>query len=285
MIGAGPGPQIAEGGATGPRWLGFGFLLAIGEMVILVLTFVHPGGADAGSARSRATPSGPMSPASPLGASSPATTIPISPQTTTPPRPASPTAGPSVVPTPTAPPAPASTSPAAEALGVLPANIAPQPNFLSSCSGTAYDDSSACVGAALQAIANGRNHEGLPPMALPSNWAQLSPGQQIFVATNLERTARGLAPLTALAIGLDQAAALGAAHDTDPEPPGGFPYRQWGSNWAGAVGNPLEALYFWMYDDGTGSANIDCTASNQTGCWGHRKNILLRLPCTSCVMG
>ncbi len=51
------------------------------------------------------------------------------------------------------------------------------------------------------------------------------------------------------------------------------------------MGNPLEALYFWMYDDGTGSANVDCTPSNQTGCWGHRENILLKLSCNVCVMG
>ena len=40
-----------------------------------------------------------------------------------------------------------------------------------------------------------------------------------------------------------------------------------------------------MYDDGSNTANIDCTPSNETGCWGHRENILLRLPCTECVMG
>ena len=38
--------------------------------------------------------------------------------------------------------------------------------------GFQYDDSLTCVGATLQAIANGRSHEGLPPMVLPS---QLEP--------------------------------------------------------------------------------------------------------------
>jgi hypothetical protein len=122
-------------------------------------------------------------------------------------------------------------------------------------------------------------------MVLPTNWAQLSPEQQLFVATNLERTVRGLPALTAMATTLDQAARQGAAQDTDPGPPHGFPYSQWASNWAGAVGNPLEAVYFWMYDDGAGSANIDCTPSNDTGCWGHRENILVRLPCRECLMG
>ena len=32
--------------------------------------------------------------------------------------------------------------------------------------------------------------EGLPPVALPSNWSMLTPGEQLFVATNLERVDR-----------------------------------------------------------------------------------------------
>ncbi len=289
MTATSSGPQRQGHGTTGPSWLGFGCLLAIGEVVILLLTLVHPGpAAGAGPASRLATSFGDTRHAQRDGDSappSPTTTLPVIPSVTVPPTPSTPTTAPPAVPTPTAPPAPASTAPAADAPGVLPANIAPQPDFLSSCSGTQYDDSSPCVGATLQAIANGRSHEGLPPMVLPSNWAQLSPAQQIFVATNLERTARGLLPLAAMATSLDQAAAQGAARNTDPEPPGGFLYTQWGSNWAGAVGNPLEALYFWMYDDGTGSANVDCTTSNQTGCWGHRENILLRLSCEVCLMG
>jgi hypothetical protein len=51
------------------------------------------------------------------------------------------------------------------------------------------------------------------------------------------------------------------------------------------VGNPLEAIYFWMYDDGPGSSNIDCTSSDTSGCWGHRDNVLLQLACQDCVMG
>ena len=215
------------------------------------------------------------------------TTAPPAPTTTAPPAPAA------VAPQPSAPPStPTSTppSPAPTHHGILPpseppANIPPSPNFLDSCQGTQYDDSSGCVNATLSAIDNGRAAEGLPAMSLPSNWGQLTVEQQIFVATNLERTVRGLAPLMGMADALDQAAAQGAAASTDPSPPSGFPYTQWGSNWAGAVGNPLEAIYYWMYDDGMGSSNIDCTQSDQTGCWGHRDNVLLNLRCQMCVMG
>jgi len=164
-------------------------------------------------------------------------------------------------------------------------NIAPSPNFLQDCSGSYYDDSQGCVSATLQAIANARSQEGLPGMALPSNWTSLNPEQQLFVATNLERTVRGLPALSAMASVLDAAAALGAQTNADPSPPAGFPWTIWGSNWAAAVGNPLEAIYYWMYDDGEGSSNIDCTPSNTSGCWGHRDNVLIGLACQPCEMG
>jgi hypothetical protein len=135
------------------------------------------------------------------------------------------------------------------------------------------------------AISHGRSLEGLAPLVLPSDWTSLSPPEQLFVATNLERTVRGLPPLTAMAAALDQAAAGGAASDSDPPPPGGFPYTLWGSNWGGALGNPLESVYLWVYDDGPGSANIDCHQAGDSGCWGHRHNVLLPLACQDCLMG
>jgi len=169
--------------------------------------------------------------------------------------------------------------------GNPPANIAPSPNFLNNCSGSHYDDSSGCVTATLQAIANGRAIEGLPAMVLPTDWTSLTAQEQLFVATNLEREVRGLAPLTAMSSALDGAALQGAEQSNDPSPPAGFPWSQWGSNWAGAVGNPLEAMYFWMYDDGLGSSNIDCQTAGAPGCWGHRDNVLLNLACQPCELG
>ncbi|HUY65063.1 MAG TPA: hypothetical protein VMV14_11190 [Acidimicrobiales bacterium] len=231
--------------------------------------------------------------------------VPVTPSTTLPAATTTTVAkAPAPAPTTTTVPAPpaahASQSPASHAAapapaatvrrGILPpqeppANIPPSPDFLQSCQGTQYDDSTGCVQATLSAIDNARGSEGLPAMALPGNWGQLTVQEQLFVATDLERTVRGLPPLTAMASALDQASAQGAAQSTDPSPPSGFAYTQWGSNWAGAVGNPLEAIYYWMYDDGLGSSNVDCTQSNQSGCWGHRQNVLINLQCQVCVMG
>jgi hypothetical protein len=208
------------------------------------------------------------------------TTTPPAPVTTVPPR--------VVTPPPRPAPAPAPAPPSGHAIlppHNPPANIAPAPNFLTACSSSGADNSSGCVSSVVAAIDNGRRAEGLAPMALPRNWASLTPAEQLFVATNLERTVRGLPALSAMATLLDQAAAAGAASGVDPSPPGGFPFEQWGGNWAGGVGSALEAVYYWMYDDGPGSSNADCTPSHSAGCWGHRDEILLALTCTPCVMG
>ena len=37
---------------------------------------------------------------------------------------------------------------------------------------------------------------------------------------------------------------------------------------------PLAAMYLWMYYDGPGGSNEDCTSSRDSGCWGHRDAIL-----------
>jgi len=96
---------------------------------------------------------------------------------------------------------------------------------------------------------------------------------------------RGLAPLSAMASALDQASEVAAIQDRDPLPPGGFPWTAFGGNWDAALGNPLESVYNWMYDDGEGSSNVDCTPTYTSGCWGHRDSILMPLRCQPCDMG
>jgi hypothetical protein len=217
------------------------------------------------------------------------TTAPPPTTTTTVPPPPPPTTVPVVHVAPP-PPAPPSHAVPAPGHGILPpanppVSIAPAPNFLLSCSATTFDTSSGCSNATLAAIDNGRRAEGLDPMTLPSNWGALTPQEQLFVATNLERTVRGLPALSSMATVLDQASAVGAATADDPAPPGGFFFYQWGANWAGGMGGALEAVYYWMYDDGPGSSNADCSPGNSAGCWGHRDKILLSLSCGPCVMG
>jgi hypothetical protein len=139
---------------------------------------------------------------------------------------------------------------------------------------TAVDDVSAtCIDSLLHDINAGRNSEGVAPMVLPNGFTQMSDEEQILVLANLERGDRGLSQFAGLSSTLIQASGFGALANDDPSPPAGYPFYQWGSNYADSI-NPLEADFLWMYDDGVGGTNYDCMGSNFTGCWGHRNNIL-----------
>jgi hypothetical protein len=166
-----------------------------------------------------------------------------------------------------------------------PTNILPNPDFLGVCSATTFDDSSSCTSTTLEAINNARTIEGLAPMALPTNWSTLTPAEQLFVATNLERSTRGLTPITAMTAPLNTVAGQAAAAGTDPGLRAGGTVTNVGANWIQGYSNPLEAIYLWVYDDGLGSNNVDCTRQNLGSCWGHRANVLIKLDCSSCALG
>ena len=161
-------------------------------------------------------------------------------------------------------------------------NIAPEPNFVGSCVATSP---TSCLGDEIAALDNARQLEGLSPLALnASAFSSLTSAEQIFAVINLERTARGLAPVSALTGQLNAVALSGAANSVDPQLQGwtlvgGKAVSGWASNWAGGL-TVLGADYFWMYDDGVGF-NVDCTTTNASGCWGHRDNVLLAGPTSS----
>jgi hypothetical protein len=228
------------------------------------------------------------------------------------------------------------TSPPVTDTGILPpenppANIPPNPNY-DNCSGTFCSSgppcysaqypfspefsAGACVDAEVAAIDNARQDEGVAPLALPSDWTSLTPDEQVFVAIDLERVARGLTPFAGLNASLDQVAQQGAdppgepaGYWGDPILPAGFSFGgstelAWNCTASGGgyecpgAGNPgasiaaggaigaLDADYGWMYDDGWGGStadtyNVDCTSPAAAGCWGHRDNILGPYPTSS----
>lgn len=126
-------------------------------------------------------------------------------------------------------------------------------------------------GSGLSAIDACRAAEGLGPLVLPSNFSSLTPVQQGFVVMNLERVNRGLPAIVGLSATLNSFAADGASAGTDPDFPAGG--ASGGGIWAGAY-SILQADYLWMYADGPGGSNLDCTSGNSSGCWGHRDIIL-----------
>ena len=172
--------------------------------------------------------------------------------------------------------------------GILPPknpsrSLPPRPDFLSSPACPGASDSKKCNSEVLRAIARARKVlEKMSGMSFSlSAYQKLSRAEQLFVTANLERTERGLPAAVALTRSLDRVAQAGANAGEDPplgevpgQLPGGGLVVGLGGNWAEGWGNGLGADYGWMYDDGLGSDNEDCTKAHQEGCWGHRDNIL-----------
>jgi len=133
-----------------------------------------------------------------------------------------------------------------------------------------------CLTAEIEATNGARATEGLGPMQLPTNFASLTPQEQLLVVSDIERVSRGEQPITGLSSLLDGYAQQGTESNSDPQ----FDFAAlpssdwWGSNWASGMLNALDANYTWMYDDGYGGYNIDCTSPGAAGCWAHRDNIL-----------
>jgi hypothetical protein len=152
-------------------------------------------------------------------------------------------------------------------------NVAPDPDYTRDCFAGGIDNSPSCLGAALQAINHAHALEGIRPMVLPADFAQLSIPDQLFVVVNLERIDRGLPAFGGLTVALNRNAQRGA--DTADDPPDlGQSYDLEDGEWAGGSSNGLDADYGWMYDDGFDSGNLDCLHRGAPGCWGHRKGIL-----------
>ena len=168
-----------------------------------------------------------------------------------------------------------------------------------------YTNDPACTNYLLQAINAARAVEGLGAMVLPSNWYSLTPGQQLFVVANLERTARGLAPYLGINAALSANAQRAAQTNSDPSVAAGFAigldaqgYPGMGGAWSAGF-SVLAADYIWMYADGWGgsrakTSNVACTSASAGGCWAHRDELLgydpgynpgVGLTCANCEMG
>jgi hypothetical protein len=150
-------------------------------------------------------------------------------------------------------------------------NLPPNPDFSGdgSCASSALDNSNTCNGQVVQATNNAHTVlEGLPSLSLNlAAYEAMTVPEQLFVIANVERLARGVAPMAGLTAQLDTIAQIGADNSTDPlyngtgQLPGGAWVLNWGANWAAGTSNPLGSNYYWMYYDALAA-------------WGHRDNIL-----------
>jgi hypothetical protein len=154
-------------------------------------------------------------------------------------------------------------------------------NLPSGCSG-ASDYSRACIDESLGMLNAGRRSEGLGPLMLPANWRQLTVARQLFVLTDLERTARGLEPEAGLSPALSSAAEAGAVAGSDPVTGA----SDFGSLWAGGQPNAVVVMADWIYEDGLfgdgSSQNLYCTPTSHSACWAHRDLLLQHGPAPAC---
>jgi hypothetical protein len=165
-------------------------------------------------------------------------------------------------------------------------NTDPSSAFVHACASmdTSKTANDTCDAAATSDFQNAWTAEGISQtFALPGGFDTLSVPDQLLAISNLERTARGLVPITGLSTALNGLAQAGADADDDPafpnpyepvDPSDGSRGYPAGSNWAGAGNSALLDDFYWMYDDGVGSGNIDCSQPSDPGCWGHRHNII-----------
>ncbi len=123
------------------------------------------------------------------------------------------------------------------------------------------------------------SEEGLAPLRFNlMRFRHLSVPEQVFVVSNLERTTRGLYPAVAMRSRLDALATASARRDADPTDVG----ATYSSVWLGAPAMPGQYAFFadfgWLYDDGPPPQfffrNLDCVRAGESGCWGHRNNVL-----------
>ena len=161
-----------------------------------------------------------------------------------------------------------------------PQSLPPKPDFYDYCTGGVLDDASGCNSKALEAIDQARATEAIGPLEFSlARFLKLSVPEQLFAIADLERVSRGEPPMAALTTQLDQVAKAGATSSGDPSLSartlsGGAGVLTWGSNWAAGTESALGSDDGWMYDDGPGGFNADCTKTVTSGCWGHRDNIL-----------
>jgi hypothetical protein len=141
-----------------------------------------------------------------------------------------------------------------------------------------------CINASVNYLDQARASLGQPAYALPSNFVALSPPEQVLVLTDLDRTLYNLPPITGVTDALNQDAASGVATDSDPQPSTSDWYG-YTSNAAWGNENIVLAYEGWMYDDGPGSGNVDCTSSDPSGCWGHRHDVLWQFGSGALAMG
>lgn len=177
---------------------------------------------------------------------------------------------------------------AAPALAAGSAGVDPSSNYpIGAMPGACQTDptGSVCIDAAVTYLDQARANLGQPPYSLPADFASLTQTQQLLILTNEDRILYNLPPISGLTGALNQDAAATLATDSDPQPSASDDWAGYTSNAAWGTVNMVAAYEGWMYNDGPGSYNVDCTSLDPSGCWGHRHDILWQFGPGTLAMG
>ena len=132
-----------------------------------------------------------------------------------------------------------------------------------------------CINAGVRVLDKARAKVGLRAYKLPADFPSLKPARQLFILANLDRIQYRLPPIKGLTGALNRdAREKGVLASADPSPTNTAGLKGWTSNWAAGYLNAPMAYEAWVWDDGLGSSNGDCTRSHRSGCWAHRHNVL-----------
>jgi len=144
-----------------------------------------------------------------------------------------------------------------------------------------------CIDAGVSYLDKARAKVGLPPYALPANFASLAAPKQWFILVNLDRIQYRLPPFPGLTVALNHdALASGVWKFADPHPSNTTGLTMWWPGWAGAFYNAPMAYEVAVWDDGLGSTNPRCTPTDHSRCWGHRHSVLWKFaPGSRLAMG
>jgi hypothetical protein len=143
----------------------------------------------------------------------------------------------------------------------------------SSCSSAPTGEE--CINAVVWYLDKARSRVGLPPYALPADFASLTPPRQMFILVNLDRIAYGVRPIPGMTSALNHDALVsGVWRADDPHPSNTSGLNVWWPGWAGAFVNVPAAYETFVWNDGLGSTNPRCTPTDHSRCWGHRHSVL-----------
>lgn len=157
-------------------------------------------------------------------------------------------------------------------------NIKP-PSYLFQGSCASDPKSVGCTAKFVQALNAARATMDEPPYQLPYRFGYLSGKERLLVLANQDRTLYNRVELSGLNNALNDSARGGVEHNRDPYfvDVNHNHFKGGAANWAAGsppMTNSLYAYYLWMYDDGPGSGNLDCTKPGDPGCWLHRDGTL-----------